>query len=1033
MSTRYKYGLQLWGDNSYGQLGDNTTTNRSVPTQVIGSDKEPPFNSVSGNYTTSGIKTDGTLWTWGNNLLGTIGDNTTTNKSSPVQTIAGGNNWKRVSCGDVHIAAIKTDGTLWTWGNNSYGQLGDNTVTHRSSPVQTVSGGNNWKQVDSSVSRPWVNAIKTDGTLWSWGDNFYGQLGDGTITNRSSPVQTVSGGNNWKQVSSGLFCAAALKTDGTLWAWGWNGNGEVGDGTTTNRSSPVQVVGTNKWVLSLDGNDSVFSNFGVSYTEYNDDHTGFKVRRTPTLWRWGYNLYGGVGDGTITHRNSPVQIYNNADASGWRQMAYGIYNTSAIKTDGTLWTWGFNDYGTVGSGVFTQTGILIPSPTQIAGGGTNWSQVSCGDYHVGAIKTDGTLWSWGYNLYGHLGNNSSTNLASPVQTVCGGNDWKQVSYGRQISSAIKTDGTLWTWGYGITGALGDNTSTLRSSPVQTVSGGTTWKFVCASRQHVTAIKTDGTLWTWGCNLYAGLGDGTLTDRSSPIQTIAGGTTWKQVSTGYIDNVAAIKTDGTLWCWGGGSTYGETGNNSLYPTYAQSPVQTSLGGTTWKYATCGYYCVRALKADGTLWTWGSNSYGQLGDLTFTHRSTPVQINSFPSNNWIVSPNYDEANPIDADIGLRDDTLVGSVLDYDDIYVRKEVFMEGNMWAMGYGPNVQLGNNSTQTFSSPIQVIGTDWRTISNGLYNAGSIRSNGTLWMWGYNSYGGVGNNSTNTIWSPIQVAVGNTWKKVSTGYHTAAIRSDGSLWCWGNNTFGECGQGNYSNRLVPTETYIQGADWRDVGACNGWTLGLKTNGSLYAWGLNNVGQLGVATTTTMRYMPTEILTGTRDWKAIATTMMGYNSHGAAIKTDGTLWCWGDGTYGQLGNNSLAHQSSPVQTTAGGTDWKQVSCGQIHTGAIKTDGTLWCWGYNVEGACGNNSTTSAVTPVQTITGGTGWKQVSCGYRNSYAVKTDGTLWGWGSNSWGQVGLAITTPVVAIPRQLSTETTWRTVSGGYCVMHALKNTD
>ena len=452
-------GDRLWscGYNTNGELGDNTITHRSSPVQTIAGGTSWKQVAFSNNHTAA-IKTDGTLWTWGYNLYGHLGDNSVTYKSSPVQTVAGGTNWKQVACGSSNTAAIKTDGTLWMWGNNSNGSIGDNSTTHKSSPVQTIAGGTNWKQVSSgSVC---TAAIKTDGTLWTWGVNQYGQLGDNSITQKSSPAQTIAGGTNWKQVSCGQFHMAAIKTDGTLWTWGINTRGQLGDNSTTYKSSPVQTI---------------------------------------------------------------------AGGTNWKQVSCGGMNTTAIKTDGTLWTWGYNNFGQLGDNSITQKS----SPAQTIAGGTNWKQVSCGQFHMAAIKTDGTLWTWGINTRGQLGDNSVTGRSSPVQTIAGGTNWKQVSCGGMNTTAIKTDGTLWCCGYNTYGQVGDNTITHRSSPVQTVAGGTNWKTAYTGTDVNSAIKTDGTFWVWGRNQFGQLGDNTIVDKSSPIQTVAGGTNWKQGGAGRV--------------------------------------------------------------------------------------------------------------------------------------------------------------------------------------------------------------------------------------------------------------------------------------------------------------------------------------------------------------------------------------------------------------------------------------------------------------------------------------------------------------------
>ncbi len=307
------------------------------------------------------------LWVWGRGIEGQLGDDTATNKSTPVTTFAGGSNWKQVSGGTYHTAAIKTDGTLWTWGYNANGELGINDTTSRSTPVTTFAGGTNWKQVSGGGYH--TAAIKTDGTLWTWGYNLYGQLGTNDGTNRLTPVTTFAGGTNWKQVSSGVIHSAAIKTDGTLWTW-------------------------------------------------------------------GYNLYGHLGINDTTDRSTPVTTF--AGGTNWKQLSAGGYHTAAIKTDGTLWTWGRNAYGELGD----NTGTNRSTPVTTFAGGTNWKQLSAGGAHTAAIKTDGTLWTWGYNLYGHLGINDTTNRSTPVTTFSGGTNWKQVSAGGYHTAAIKTSDDL---------------------------------------------------------------------------------------------------------------------------------------------------------------------------------------------------------------------------------------------------------------------------------------------------------------------------------------------------------------------------------------------------------------------------------------------------------------------------------------------------------------------------------------------------------------------------------------------------------------
>jgi alpha-tubulin suppressor-like RCC1 family protein len=373
-----------------------------------------------------------------------------------------GGNVKDIFVTEEELIERFTGKQLWLWGCGANGILGNNSIASQSSPVQTTSGGTSWRS--ASAGRAHTAAIKTDGSLWTWGDGFSGKLGNNATTNQSSPVQTISGGTNWKSVSVGGYHSAAIKTDGTLWLWGVGGSGILGNNDTDGQSSPIQTI---------------------------------------------------------------------SGGTNWRSVSSGRVHTAAIKTDGSLWTWG--------GGIFSQLGdsstVSRSSPVQTISGGTNWRMVSAGGDLTAAIKTDGTLWLWGYGVSGQLGNNATTNQSSPVQTISGGTNWKSVSVGGYHSAAIKTDGTLWLWGFGNSGPLGTNATTNQSSPVQTISGGTNWRSVSLGSFHSAAIKTDGSLWLWGNGAVGRLGNNSTNSQSSPVQTISSGTNWRTVTSSSDHSLA----------------------------------------------------------------------------------------------------------------------------------------------------------------------------------------------------------------------------------------------------------------------------------------------------------------------------------------------------------------------------------------------------------------------------------------------------------------------------------------------------------------
>jgi hypothetical protein len=350
----------MWGTSTDGSIGTNNTTQQNVPVTTFAGGTDWKQVACGWNHTAA-IKTDGSLWTWGRGTSGELGNFAITNRSTPVTTFAGGNNWKQVSCGDNHVAAIKTDGSLWTWGNGADGRLGTNNTITRSTPVTTFAGGNDWKQV--SARNASTAAIKTDGSLWTWGKNGYGQLGDNTTTSRSTPVTTFAGGTNWKSVDCEQL-SAAIKTDGSLWTWGRNNSGQLGINNTDNRSTPVTTfAGGNTWKSVTCGG-----------------HTA-AIKTDGTLWMWGANFVAQLGDGTLGGKSTPVTT--SAGGTNWKSVAVGNRHTAAIKTDGTLWVWGNNVEGQLGTNNLTRG----DNPRTTFAGGNNWKSVSSGGYHTAAIKS----------------------------------------------------------------------------------------------------------------------------------------------------------------------------------------------------------------------------------------------------------------------------------------------------------------------------------------------------------------------------------------------------------------------------------------------------------------------------------------------------------------------------------------------------------------------------------------------------------------------------------------------------------------------
>jgi alpha-tubulin suppressor-like RCC1 family protein len=665
-----------WGAGSTS-VGNNTTINYSSPVQ-IGALTTWTNNISSAALTRHAVDSSGRLWTWGAAAQGSQGLNSTAvSYSSPVQ-VGALTNWNKLAGGGNAVFAIKTDGTLWSWGGNNEGVLGQSIpiATARSSPTQ-IGALTSWAEVSAGPN--FAAAVRTNGTLWTWGINNTGQLGAGATTvSRSSPTQ-VGALTNWSKVHAKTdgHCLA-IKTDGTLWAWGLNSLGQLGDGTTINRSSPVQIGARTDWVSLGSGPTSSFA-----------------IDASGNLWAWGSNDNNvTLGTGTGRNYSSPVQI---GSATWLKAPDYGC---QAIQANGTLWSWG--PFSTGANGNETPQNYISP----ILLDSYNWASVSAGNSHVLGLKQDGTLWAWGSNLRGELGTSDTTYYQVPIQ-IGSATDWAKVSAGMGqvplfaqvpegsgMSFAVKTNGTLWAWGYNaVNGTLGLNDLNNRSSPTQ-IGALTTWSDVYAGSIFTFAKRTNGTLWAWGYNVNGELGINNRITQSSPVQ-VGTATNWSKVfpsaSVGgstTARHTLAIQTNGTLWAWGSDS-YGALGVGGAR---ANRSVPTQVGAlTTWaEAAASGFAYSLAIKTDGTLWSWGDNASGQLGSGTIIPRSSPVQVGSL--TNW-------------SKVAAHGNTVTALKTD-------------GTIWGWGTQP---VGDGTTINRSSPVQIGSlTNWTAISLGVSPRGAL-------------------------------------------------------------------------------------------------------------------------------------------------------------------------------------------------------------------------------------------------------------------------------------------------------------------------
>lgn len=592
----------------------------------------------------------------------------------------------QIETGEDFTVAVKQDGTVWTWGSNYYGQLGDGTTVEHSTPAQVIGLGD---VIGVSTGYSHALAVKRDGTMWAWGDNSYGQLGDLTTTTRLTPVQVCNLGNIAK-VAAGSYHNIAIDRNGVGYSWGANYYGQLGDNSDEDKPFPELVFRMENIVAIAAGaghslairGDGILLEWGRPYIERDSYYIpqvrddlenivaiaagsshSLALKQDGTVWGWGYNSSGQFGDGSRESSDTPRQVMidsNGEYLDDVIDIAAGSYHSLALKNNGTVWECGGYSYGEYGGTGNPTVAIQAESLSNInciaAGGESNFAR-----------KSDGTVWAWGSNAYGQLGDGSVRYSPIPIVSPELSDFTEAIAARDDNSLAIKEDGTVWAWGNNARGQLGDGTTTVRSAPVQ-VTGLTDVISVVAGDHHSLALKEDETVWAWGDNSYGQIGDSTKTNRSTPVQVI-GLTDVISVAAGDSHSLA-VKEDGTVWAWGDNAR-GQLGDSTKI--YKSAPVQV-LGLTGVISVAAGDSHSLALKEDGTVWAWGFNARGQLGDGTTTDRSTPVQITGLTGVIRIVTGGNHS-------LAIKEDGIV---------------------WAWGNNYYNQLGLPYVEVYRSPIQI-------------------------------------------------------------------------------------------------------------------------------------------------------------------------------------------------------------------------------------------------------------------------------------------------------------------------------------------
>ena len=946
--------VYCWGYNASGQLGDGTTTSRNTmpSTPIKLGDGTYLKNVVSidaGGSQACAITTAGAMYCWGDNTYSQLGDGTTTNRSIPTPVTGLSSGVVGIAEGYYNTCAIKTSGALYCWGTNGYGQIGDNTTTARTTPTATSNMTTGVTQV--SLGNQTTCAIKA-GSLYCWGYNGNGNVGDGTSTNRSLPTQTLNMTSKVTDVSVGWSQACAVK-DGAAYCWGYNASGQLGDGTVTASTSPVAVI-------DVAGSPAIKLSSGVTDVEAADysTYSDCFVKQSQKVYCAGENAQGQLATGNTTGLSSPAaaSLYTGNVTA----LTLGRYHSCAIM-DNKVSCVGYNVNGELASGTNTTISASITTQTAfgatygaldllpISGGSTISGYSGTGQILTGSTTLDSLTGTWvGYSYptlaYQWLSCASSGALVSAVPGDCtpisGATSATYTPVAGDVGKYLRYE-VIGTNSAGTTLAVSASTAAVGIAPSNTALPGittptTTAGIIVGSTATATAGTWSGTptptlSYNWyrcvgsastatltaptDCSLISGASGATYNFTQSDVGSYIRGIEIAQSASGinyaYTASVGPIQESrvlasgagfncviklGFVYCWGNNG-YGQLGNGTTtnVTTIPSTPVAFSDGSYLKNVvsidAEANQAC--AITTAGAMYCWGYNGHGELGDGTTTNRSYPTQVSGLSSG------------------------VVGLGM---GLYHTCAIKTSGTLWCWGANNYAALGDNTTTQRTSPVQVLAasatniTGVTQVSAGYYYTCAIK-NGGAFCWGYNGYNNLGDGSSTQRNYPTQVSgLTSGITDIAAGYIQACAVKNGAAYCWGYNTSGQLGDGTATQRATP-----------------------------------------VAVSPTTEATPTTFSSGVIDVENSETDP----ASTCITKQTGKIYCTGYNGYGQLGNGNTTQQSVPAPATQLAGSVTAASFGQNHLCVIN-GGKVSCVGYNADGEFGNGTTANSTTAA-TLTG------------------------------------------------------------------------